>query len=162
MRFAPKSDTEIEMERAKATGVWLSGIYDFEITNAEDKISSKGNEMLVLTVAIFDKDGDRKHVTDYLLEAIAHKLKHAALACGLTAKYDLGTLVAMDFIGCTGRLRLGIETDRTGNFPDKNRILDYEKKAFSTTAPSVRPGPPLARKPVHAGAGSDLDDEIPF
>jgi len=157
MRFQPKTDAQIEEERAKALGVWPIGVYDFEVSGAVDEISSKGNEMITLTLFVYNRDGERKTIKDYLLESIAYKLRHAAASCGLTAQYDRGELQATDFNGRSGRLRLGIEKDTSGGgYPDKNKVQDYEKAA------PVASRPASARKPVPAGAGSDLDDSIPF
>jgi hypothetical protein len=156
MRFVPKTETEIQAERDAALGVWPKGIYDFEIVHAEDKISAKGNEMIELSVHVFNADGVHKTVRDFLLESMAHKLRHAAEACGLLVDYERGTIVAEKMIGKTGRCRLDIEKDKAGQFPDKNRIVDYEKPRVALGA---RSAPPPVRQPTPAG---DIDDEIPF
>lgn len=156
MRFQPKSESDIQAERDAAMGLWPKGVYDFEIIGAEDRISSKGNEMIELSVRVFNGDGTHKTVRDFLLESMPHKLRHAAEACGMLADYERGTIAAGRMIGRTGRCRLGVEKDKSGQFPDKNRIEDYDKPAVSLGA---RPAPAAQRQAVHAG---DLDDEIPF
>lgn len=150
MKFTPKTEEEIQKESSKF-GPWPNGVYDFEVFEAEDKTSKNGNDMLVLTLHIFNPDGHRRTVYDYLLENIPHKLKHAAEACGLHRQYTSGSLDKDDFYGKTGRLKLGIQPERDG-YPAKNVVRDY-----------------LPAKPVNGAAVSapvsrkvDLDDEIPF
>ncbi len=158
MRFTPQSEQQVQ-ESSNKFGPWRNGIYDFEIAEAEEKQSKAGNDMLVLTLHVYNRDGERRVIYDYLLESIPHKLRHAAAGCGLMAEYHRGQLSSVDFYGKTGRLKLGLQPEKDG-FPAKNVVRDY------LTAPSVHtaepPPPPSARKPVPAGAGSDLDDEIPF
>lgn len=151
MKFAPKSEADLQKEASKF-GPWPNGIYDFEVTDAEDQTSKAGNDMIVLTLAVFNADGERRLVYDYLLEAMAAKLHHAAGACGLSAEYEAGSLSAHDFYGKTGRLKLGIQAARD-NFPARNTVRDY----IAGDAPKLG-----APKPSAAPAMADLDDEIPF
>ena len=84
---------------------------------------------------------------DYLLEKFAVKLRHACEALGLTEQYERGELEAMDFEGRGGALKLGIQKDRTGQFPDRNSVLDYirpKDKAKADTGPAL------------------VDDEVPW
>lgn len=157
MRFQPKTETEIQHERDAALGVWPKGSYDFEVVHAVDTVSKKGNEMIEMHLAVYNTDGDRKTIIDYLLESMAHKLRHAAEACGVLDDYDRGAIVAEKLIGKSGRCKLDIEKDRSGNnYPDKNRIADYEKPRGigGITRPAA-----AARQKVAAG---DIDDDIPF
>ena len=49
---------------------WPSGTYDFEIHDASEEISkASGAEMIKLTIYIFNADGDRRTVFDYLLSS---------------------------------------------------------------------------------------------
>ena len=159
MRFQPKSEAAIQseiQEAARKFGPWRNGIYDFEVTESEERLSKAGNEMIVLTVAVYNEDGEKKIIADYLLEAIAVKLKHAADACGAGDKYAAGTLTSVDFYGKTGRLKLGIQAGQDG-FPAKNVIRDYIAEPRLDSAPKF--GAPKQREPV---GGGSIDDEIPF
>lgn len=144
MRFTPKTENEIAAENLLAPG-----IYGFEIIEAKDEVSRAGNEMIKLTVHVFD-DGQPVTIFDYLMEKVAYKLRHAAEACGLLSDYEHGLLNAADFEGRTGRCKVVIQKDKSGQYPDKNGIADY-LKADATSAPA-RPKAPAA----------DLNDEIPF
>lgn len=120
MKFTPKSDKELAEER-----LLPEGTYGFEISGGEDKTSKAGNDMIELTVRVFKPDGSFLLVTDYLMEAILYKVSHAAKACGLEDKYMAGSLSGQDFIGKTGELKLGIQKDKNGTYPDKNVVKDY-------------------------------------
>jgi hypothetical protein len=123
MQFKPKSESELSR-------VLPEGEYDFEIQFSEDAVSgasskNPGTEMIKLTVALWDGETRLAVVFDYLLESVAYKLRHASDACGVLAKYESGQIVARDFEGKTGKLKLGIKKDSTGQYPDSNMVKDY-------------------------------------
>jgi hypothetical protein len=158
MKFQPKTDKEISEEK-----LLPEGVYDFEISQGLDKVSkikpdgSGGNEMIELLVRVYKPDGNFTLITDYLMEKIAYKLKHATDACGLQVAYDTGTLHGDNFVGKTGKCKVKIQKDKTGDYPDKNVIADYVVDKDKETD-SVKPKPLNESAPVDA----DMDDSIPF
>jgi len=96
MRFTPKSETELSM-----TKLLKPGIYDFYVEYAEEAVSKKGNEMIKVTLNTWDQEGKQYVLYDYLLEAMAYKLKHFAEATGLGEQYHNGQLSAED---CKGKI----------------------------------------------------------
>lgn len=166
MKINPKTEKEI-----KEMNLWPAGQYGFEVLDqttlgqstysTKDTISkikpdgSGGNEMIQLVVRVFHPEGHSIVIIDYLLEAMAEKLRSACYACGLGEKYEAGEFCAQDFIGKSGNLWLKISKDKTGEYPDKNTIGNY-----------VLNGPASPEPPPHQT--SDLqsneidDDEIPF
>ena len=129
MYYTPKTDKEI----AEAN-LFPEGVYSFEILEQVtlggkviqtiDTQSKNGNEMIVLVVNIVNNYGLNKIVIDYLLASNELKLKNAILGCSL--EYDNNQQVfAGDFIGKTGQARIGIEKDKTGQYPDKNKIVNF-------------------------------------
>lgn len=153
MKFAPKTEQQLEQERKEAEQNRLmpfGTICDFEIVNADDKVSSAGNDMIKLAVKVFKPSGEEQIVDDFLLESMEYKLRHAASACGLIDKYSAGELHAYDFPGKTGKCKMGIKRDKTGQYPPKNVINNYIK----------RPDNESGAAPAKTAA--DLDDEIPF
>lgn len=153
MKFTPKSDKELAEER-----LLPEGTYGFEISKGEDKTSKAGNEMIELLVRVFKEDGSFLLVTDYLMEAIMYKVSHAAKACGLEDKYNAGTLHGEDFVGKTGQLKLGIQKDKNGTYPDKNVVKDYivPKDGEESVVPKG------SNKAAGNKPKDDLEDEIPF
>jgi len=146
MKFAPKSDKELS-----EANLLPAGIYDFEIGTAEDKVSHAGNEMIKVDLTVFDANGGKRFVYDYLMEAMAYKLKHAAQACGLEDKYNNGSLTADDFIGKCGKLKLKIQSDKNGVYADKNVVHDY-----------VVDKDPKATKQEAKNLDDILNDSIPY
>jgi hypothetical protein len=76
-------------------------------------------------------------ITDSLVEKRGDKLRHAAEACGLLKGYEAGSLSDADFRNKRGKLKLGIEKDKTKTYPDKNVVIDY---VCATGVPEVRTG----------------------
>ncbi len=146
MRFTPKTEKEIS-----ESNMLPEGEYTFEVSSGADKISKSGNEMIELWVRVYKPDGTFNQVADYLLESIAYKLRHAAEACGLLDKYEAGTILGTDFIGKTGTLKLGIQKDKTGAYPDKNTIKDY-----------ILPKEGESRVALPKDKNDGLEDAIPF
>lgn len=145
MKFQPKTENEVQSE-----GRIPKGEYDFEIAEASDEVSKKGNEMIKLKVLVFDDEGNPRTIFDYLLEEISYKLRHAAYACGLGGEYESGALQAQDFIGKAGRCKVIIQKDKSGQYPDKNVIQDY-------IVPDVTAG---GVESVETGAM--INDSVPF
>jgi hypothetical protein len=121
MNFEAKSAEDI----AKL-GLWAKGEYDFEIVKAEDATSkSTGAQMIKLELMVYDNDGRTRRITDYLLASLAAKLRHFCDTCGLLPQYQSGTLCAADCEGRTGRCKVVIQEDKSGQYPPKNSIADY-------------------------------------
>jgi hypothetical protein len=150
MKIIPKTEAEVKTDFP----VWKPGVYDFEIMEAEDTVSKNGNDMIKLKVAVYNDEGNFQNIFDYLLESVAYKLRHCAYACGIGTAYEAGELEAIDFLGKTGKCKVTIQKDKTGQYADKNGIGDYIVPEPVETAPAKT----ATRKPVTA----DLDDEIPF
>lgn len=149
MKFTPKSENEIASEN-----LIQPGTYDFEIVDAENALSKNNNEMVKLKLHVFDDNGNARIVFDYLLESMAYKLRHAADACRLLDKYETGHLIAEDFKGKTGKLKLAIQKSKDPLYADKNVVADYVKReSAADSAPQAKPEKQVA---------ADLDDEIPF
>jgi hypothetical protein len=165
MRFTPRSASDIDAEQkvqAAKFAPWPSGVYDFEVMSAEDAVSRAGNDMIALELAVFNKSGERRTIRDWLMEAIAYKLRHAAEACGVVKLYDKGTLDAVDFVGKTGKLKLGVQPGQDGYGP-KNTVKDYVSDEADGRAEVRAQERQVTRsRPAAGPAPSDLDDEIPF
>jgi hypothetical protein len=142
VKFTPKSNEQLEKEAAER-GPFRPGIYDFEFTDATDDISKAGNDMLVVTLKVYNDQGETRKVKDWLLGAMAHKLKHACETCGLGPQYERGEVESFDFLNRSGKVKLGVKD----NF---NNVVDY---VVQGNTPTKRP---VANKQV------DDSDAIPF
>lgn len=150
MNFSPKTAEELQLAE-----LMPEGEYDFKVLSAEDAVSKKGNDMLKLKLAVYV--GQREyHVFDYLLEAMAFKLRHFCESTGLLDHYEDGTLTAGDCDGAAGIVAIEIEKPKEGSkYGPKNVVSDY----ISWDAVKIEPTP---AKPK-ASAQEPLDgDDIPF
>lgn len=146
MRVDPKTEQEVE-----EAGLLPAGEYDFEIVDAEDTTSKKGNDMLVVTLSIADTDGRDHKVIDYLVDAVAYKVRHFASAVGVLKEYEAGNIPAHLLRGRTGKCKLRLEPAK-GEFRAKNSVNDYVKDGSGNGAAP----PPKQFVP------KELDDDIPF
>ena len=129
MKFTPKTQQQLDEEL-----LWPAGTYSYEIINAEDRISKQGNEMIFLKLQIFNDEGSHTFVDDYLLEAMGHKLRNAARACGLFDKYEIGHLEAFDFLNKTGKVIIKIDKSKDPAYSDKNKVAKYVEPDAGATA----------------------------
>jgi hypothetical protein len=154
MKFAPKTEDEIRKEQEKR-GAWPPGIYDAEIVSAVEKLSKAGNDMIEMTLQVYHPDdGTTRQVYDWLLEAMAYKLRHCCEAVGLSDAYDSGSLEAWQLEGKSVRVKLGIDAKAEIK---RNKVMDYvvEEPAAPARAPVQRAA--SASKPA-----DPFGDDIPF
>lgn len=157
MRFTPLTDEEAA---AQVADLWPAGMYDFEVREATDDTSkASGAEMIKLEVWIYNREGGRRLCYDYLVSSpkAAWKIAQFAASCGLSEQYKTGDLMPAEIVGRTGQCEVVVQPAKDA-FPAKNVIKTYLKAA----GPQVVKAAPNLRKPIPAGAGSDLDDDIPF
>ncbi len=133
MQFKPVSEKEL-----KQASLLPPGIYDCEVVEATNSVSTSGNDMIVLKLKVFDNNGGSRFVRDFLLEKMAYKLRHAAVAFKLSDEYEKGELIASDFVGKTAKCKIRIN----GEY---NNVQDYV----------------VPDKEVQVGP-LELDDTIPF
>lgn len=153
MRFTPKSNEELEKEAA-ARGPFSAGVYDFEFTEAVDDISKAGNDMITVTLKIYNEQGESRKVKDYLMESMAFKLRHACETSGLSAAYEAGEIEAADFVGRSGRVKIKVK--RQPPYADKNEVADYIVEEVAVT-PATR-----AAFQKSAPTRHEEEDVIPF
>lgn len=140
MQFKPMSASDIAKQALIAEGT-----YDFEVVGAEDKISSKGNPMIVAKLKLYLPSGHERLLKDYLMEAMAFKLRHFCYATGLGDKYESGEFTAGDCVGRAGKVRI-VQREARGDFGPQNEVKDYivsetvqEKPAPNASPQQVKP-----------------------
>ena len=118
MKFTPVSKEEL----ATANLIPV-GDYDAMIDDAEEKISSNGNDMLVLDLLVKMPDGKQRKLRDWVvLPMFMWKFQHLCEAAGLEDKYNAGNVDQSDFCGRNLRVRVYHE-----EFNDemKAKVKDY-------------------------------------
>lgn len=151
MRFTPKTQEELDFENLLSKGE-----YDFEVVKAEDAVSKKGNEMIKVNLKVFHGEGFQ-FVTDYLMEAMAYKLRHFFETVGMIDAYNAGSVQSADLVGACGKVRIDIEP-ASGEYAAKNTVKDYGSKA-AKKAERDAAMPAFIRQ---AEEESDKDGEIFF
>lgn len=125
MKFAPKTEEELEVQT-----LLQPGNYQFHVADASNEKSKNGNEMIKLSLQLWDKDGSTHFVYDYLLEAMSFKLRHFCAVTGLMIKYESGMLDATDCIGKQGHVEIVIKEgkakDDGSKYPSQNSVKDYK------------------------------------
>ena len=81
--------------------------------------------MIELKIRLSDGNGLSRVIWDYLVSSMQEKLRHACEVCGVLNKYMSGSVSSGDFRGKRGKLRLGVEKDKTGVYAPKNLVRDY-------------------------------------
>ncbi len=120
MQTTPKTRKEINDE-----ALWPKGIYGFEVVSAEEKTSSKGNEMIEIQLVVSDDQNRTRKLRDWIMDAMPEKQLNFCEAGGLMKQYESGNISARDCIGVTGYLKLVIQEDKTGQYPAKNSVANY-------------------------------------
>lgn len=148
-----KYDTYSDEELAKMEEENLipAGTYDFEVLEAKDTFSNKGNDMTALTLNVVDNEGRDRKVFDYLVsvKAFAFKIKHFAESVGLQSEYQRGHMDADEMLGRTGKCKIVIQPAK-GQYRAKNAVADYVR---ADGTPEIK---------AAVAAQTPLDDEIPF
>ena len=133
MNYTPKTENEL-----KEMDLLPAGNYRFRVTEATDEVSKKGKEMIKLKLHVMDPETNRQtFVFDYLMEAMAHKLRHFCEAVDMLEKYESGTLTPADCNGTEGELELIVE--HKGHWPAKNAVKDYN--IFTEDKPEAKAAP---------------------
>jgi hypothetical protein len=169
MRIPTPVSKEVADAASNAFAPWRPGDYDFEVHDAADDRSKSGNDMVKLTLHVFNAEGNKRTVFDYLLpdEKWQSKVRHFCESIGIESEYDQGNLDPFDMVGKQGQLKLRIKPAQ-GDYPANNSVADYIARNGQAKA-SPRPAAPKAAAPAKSPApswdaprGGDLDDEIPF
>lgn len=159
MKVTPRSVEELDVMREEALKAFKPlepGIYNFQVINAEAKKSKNGHEMIELQLCVWDRDGKERMLKDWLLDAMAFKMRHFAEGAGLLEKYNLGEVSADDCFNRSGKVDLIIQKGKPkdngdGNYPDRNSVKDY-------VTSGIKPGNIQADKIEE----SFFDDDVPF
>jgi Protein of unknown function (DUF669) len=139
------------------------GEYDFIVQAAEETTSAKGNDMLKLTLHIYNQDGEKRTVFDYILssKAGAWKARHLMEAISLTEQYEQGNMDPFVIEGRPGRCKVGIDP-ANAQYPAKNKVQDYLGNVAPAGTGYTGVSAPRAPSSLQKAPAGDIDDEVPF
>lgn len=163
MQFDPQNEKDI---RAKM--VLPAGDYDFEVAEATDTTSKKGNEMIALKLRVFCPDGSTRQISDWLLPTMELKLNRFCHATGLQDAYFAGAIDAYACLNVAGRCKLIVQEQE--GYGVQNSVKDYlpatTPQGPQEEAPAKPAGVPTKqtkRAMAAAKADSPIDEsDIPF
>ncbi len=164
MRVTPV--TKEDADKGGGVEPFRAGDYDFIIHMAEERLSKAGNEMLALTLHVFNRDNEKRTVFDYILstESAQWKARHLMESIGLAKRYDQGIIEPREIEGKPGRCKLRFE--QAGDYPAKNSVVDYLGAKPADVAISYGPASTASRprqpEPAQAAGGRIIEDDIPF
>jgi hypothetical protein len=157
MKFTPKTKEELQKEAFEARGILPDGIYDFEVSTAEETVSKAGNAMLKIKLLIWDMNGHARVIYDYLLIDMQYKIFNFCAAIKNSEAYDAGEVVAENLVGKSGKARIVTQKDKSGQYGDRNVVKEYVLPgAVSMSAQERKSSPDDSVRPL------SIDDEIPF
>ena len=121
MKFTPVKEEEMESNFKPLA----PGYYNFEVKDAEETVSKSGNEMIKLTLKVWDNKGKEYTLYDYLLSSanMMWKLKHFCDSCELAEIYENGELTDSACIGKCGKVETDIEKQE--GYGPRAKVKDY-------------------------------------
>lgn len=126
MKFTPKTEQQIAEENLLPPGV-----YPFDVLEAHPKVSQAAKDrgetepnMIELKLKVYENADRGVFVTDYLMEAMAFKLRHFCEEVGLLDQYNKGQLTADMCAGRSGHAKIGPSKPK-GDFKPKDEVKDY-------------------------------------
>lgn len=154
--------TPVDEKEYSARNVWPAGWYAAEIIESVERLSQNGNLMFETKFQVFNDDGKHRLITGYVMVdgKAAFQMRACAEAFGVLDQYKAGTLSEDDLVGKSGYVKLIVQTDSDGKYPDANKIADYCKSMPGTiTAKDVVKKPPMTKQETQDTLG---ESEIPF
>lgn len=154
-----------------AVRVWPAGNYDATLAKVEEKVSKRkpdgsgGNPMEVWTLEVWDANGEKQLISDYVvIPSATFKIKQLAVALGKEADFKARQFQASDYIGAGFIVELVVE--KQDGYDDKNRVKKYLPGVSAEPAPAPQRPTRPQRQPVTSPPFSDnqefKEDDIPF
>lgn len=148
MRITPKSPEQIAAE-----GLCPEGWWEASVEHAEETTSKNGNDMMKLRLLVYTSSGERT-MFDYLLDAMAHKLRAFCEAAELLTRYEAGSLTDRDCVGKVVMVEVEHKTQSKGEYAGRvqAQVCNYRSmdRAAKPARTSAKLGDPIK------------DDDIPF
>lgn len=123
-------------------------VCDFEVVEAEEGVSKKGNEMIKLKLKVYAPDGSGHYLFDYLVSGAKsrYKVKQFCKAVGILVQDGVENEISdQDCVGKAGKLVVVQEDSDT--YGTQNKVAEYV--ALSGTTKLVQ-------------SATEVEEQIPF
>lgn len=144
---------EKKMTESREYPLLPEGDYEFTVLDAEDAVSAAGNEMINMTLQVWDESGKDFKVWDRLVftPKALYRIRNFCKANGLDEQWEAREVTTDDVTGVTGTAHIGIDPERVvnGKTHKAKNVVDYY----------IEPDAAPAAK----ASGDDFDNsDIPF
>lgn len=139
--------TTTTKEEIKASKLIPVGVYPFEVDGASEGTSKKGADMITLQLSVFDQEGRRRQIRDWLGSWNGGEEKILTF-CESTGLEYTGALSAGDCSGRSGYLKIGIQKNE--QYGDQNTVKLYV------------PEEKVSIKQAHKEVSEVLKEDLPF
>lgn len=166
MKFQPLPPDQLNDKKFK---LLTPGAGTFTIASAQDAVSKKGVDMMKITLEVYDSNGSKANIWDYILADQSWKLHALLSAIGKEYMYENGSVDPAFLVHETGSLIIGIE--KSEQYGEKNIVKSYLKKevrqespkgAFSSPPPAWKQPPQVDVAPPSDIPNFSEDSDIPF
>lgn len=123
MKFTPLTEAEL----LRQTMQIQEGPVDFCIQEANEKISSAGNNMIEMKLKVYDSEGIQALIFDYITPHSQWRIKQLLESVGYADVYEKGEVPANFLVGLNGKAFAVIQKDKKGVHPPKPVIKYYMK-----------------------------------
>lgn len=147
---------------ADASNAWPADDYDGEIASVEEtKSKSSGADMLKLGVKVYNKAGQEKIITDYIVNPTGlFKLEQIARAFGKGAEFKANAFDV--FTVREKRLTVSLGIQQSDEFGDKNTVKKYSAAKGGAPRPAPATAGSISRADAIAEDAGFRDKDIPF
>lgn len=156
-----KVDNPMSREDVLKGDIIEDGIYPFEVLEANDTVSSTGNEMIKLKLKVYMPDNSYRIVFDNLMNAMKFKMGQFCYMANIGDKYESGDFEASDCLNVSGECHIYSQKSDNPKFDGqpavKEYILDDKQAAEKSAAKAVR------KKTKSTDTGESFeDDDVAF
>lgn len=149
MKFTPKT-----LQALREEMLLNPGIYKFMVKDAKDETSQNGNQMIKVTLEVYDLNHKPHLVTDYLMAShvsLEEKLNLFSYSVGIQDKYNMGEIVSSDCINKKGTVEIVVKPPQ----PDKNDPSKTYQAKNVVKRYLINTEPPK-------GSAEFVNDDVPF
>ena len=139
----------------------VNGICSFEISEAQDKVSSNGNQMTVFKLKVTDQNNTSGFIWDNIAWILNWKIGQLLQSLAMEDRIQSGDVPSASLIGKTGKCFLFWKKG-SGGYPDKLAVKYYVSAKASddvlVTADSLLD----SAQAISDQPSEEMNDDVPF